>query len=86
MFHHIFIQLYKPILEAYFNKISMFPQKKKKKENIDGLAFCHSSQGASSLAAPHVAKNILYIKLTYCDHLNKNIEHFNLRITKIWVQ
>ena len=80
MFHHIFIQLYKPILEAYFNKISMFPPKKKK-ENIDGLAFCHSSQGASSLAAPHVAKNILYTKLIYCDHYNKNIEHSNLRIT-----
>ena len=24
--------------------------------------------------------------LIYCHHLNKNIEHCNLKITKIWVQ
>ena len=33
-----------------------------------------------------LAKNILYTKLIYCDHYNKNIEHSNLRITKIWVK
>ena len=27
----------------------------------------------------------IYIKLTYCDHSNKNVEHPNLGITKIWV-
>ena len=32
-----------------------------------------------------LAKKILYAKLTYCDHLNKNFEHPNLRIIKIWV-
>ena len=31
-------------------------------------------------------KNILYAKLTYCDHPNKNYEHSDLRITKIWIQ
>ena len=33
-----------------------------------------------------LAKKILYAKLTYCNHPNKNFEHPNLRITKIWVQ
>ena len=33
-----------------------------------------------------LVKKILYAKLTYCDHPNKNIEHPDLRITKIWVQ
>ena len=33
-----------------------------------------------------LVKKILYAKLTYCDHPNKNIEYPNLRITKIWVQ
>ena len=28
------------------------------------------------------AKKILYAKLTYCDYLNKNFEHPELRITK----
>jgi len=28
----------------------------------------------------------LYAKLTYCDHPNTNVEHLDLRITKIWVQ
>ena len=32
------------------------------------------------------AKKILYAKLIYCDHPNKNVEHPDLRITKIWVQ
>ena len=31
-------------------------------------------------------KNILYIKLTYFDHPNKNIEKLYLRIIRIWVQ
>ena len=31
-------------------------------------------------------KKKLYVKLTYCDHPNKNVEHPNLRITKSWVQ
>ena len=26
------------------------------------------------------------MKLTYCDYSNKNFEHVDLRITKIWVQ
>ena len=30
-------------------------------------------------------KKQLYAKLTYCDHLNKNVEHSDLRITKFWV-
>ena len=33
-----------------------------------------------------LAKKILYAKLTYCNYLNKNVEHPDLRITKIWVQ
>ena len=33
-----------------------------------------------------LAKKLLYVKLTYCDHLNKNIEHIDLKITKSWVQ
>ena len=33
-----------------------------------------------------LAKKILYAKLTYCKYLNKNVEHPNLRITKIWIQ
>ena len=32
------------------------------------------------------AKKILYAKLIYCDYHNKNFEHFDLRITKIWVK
>ena len=27
-------------------------------------------------------KKKLYVKLTYCDHPNKNVEHPNLKITK----
>ena len=34
----------------------------------------------------HLLKKILYAKLTYCDHPDKNVEHPDLRITKIWVQ
>ena len=30
----------------------------------------------------HLPK-ILYVKLTYCDNSNKNVEHLDLRITKI---
>ena len=33
-----------------------------------------------------LAKKILYVKITYCDYSNKNVEHSDLRITKIWVQ
>ena len=33
-----------------------------------------------------LAKKILYAKLTYCDYPNKNVEHLDLRITKIWIQ
>ena len=29
---------------------------------------------------------MLYAKLTYRDYSNKNVEHPDLRITKIWVQ
>ena len=32
-----------------------------------------------------LVQKILYAKLTYFDHLDKNIEHPDLRITKIWV-
>ena len=28
----------------------------------------------------------LFIKLTYCDHPNKIVEHHDLRIKKIWIQ
>ena len=31
-------------------------------------------------------KKNLYVKLTYCDHLNKNVKDLDLRITKSWVQ
>ena len=31
-------------------------------------------------------KKKLYTKLTYCNHFNKNIEHPDLKITRIWVQ
>ena len=34
----------------------------------------------------HLSKKILYAKLIYCNHPSKNVEHPNLRITKIWVQ
>ena len=33
-----------------------------------------------------LTKKILCAKLTYCDQPNKNVEHPDLRITKIWVQ
>ena len=33
-----------------------------------------------------LAKKILYTKLIYCDYPNKNFEHPDLKITKIWVQ
>ena len=33
-----------------------------------------------------LVKKMLYAKLTYYDYLNKNFEHPNLKITKIWVQ
>ena len=33
-----------------------------------------------------LGKKLLYIKLTYCDHSNKNVEYPNLRISKNWVQ
>ena len=32
------------------------------------------------------AKKYVYIKLTYCEHPNKNNEHPDLRIIKNWVQ
>ena len=31
-------------------------------------------------------KQKIDVKLTYCDHPNKDVEYFDLRITKIWVQ
>ena len=33
-----------------------------------------------------LVKKILYAKLTYYNHPNKNVEYPNLRIIKIWVQ
>ena len=30
--------------------------------------------------------NILFTKLTYFDHPNKNVEHFYLKLIRIWVQ
>ena len=33
-----------------------------------------------------LAEKKLYVKLTYCDHSNKNIKPSDLRITKSWVQ
>ena len=44
-------------------------------------AALHANQGGHTLA-----KKILYAKLTYWDYFNKNFEHPDLRITKIWVQ
>ena len=35
----------------------------------------------------HLSKKIyIYAKLTNCDYFNKNVEHFDLRITKFWVR
>ena len=31
-------------------------------------------------------KKKLYAKLPYCDYLNKNFKHPDMRITKIWVK
>ena len=31
-------------------------------------------------------KKKLYVKLTYFDHPNKNVEHPDMRITKSWVE
>ena len=31
-------------------------------------------------------KSIWYVKLIYCDHPNRNVEHSDLRIIKIWFQ
>ena len=31
----------------------------------------------------HLLKKILYVKLTYYDYLNKNVEHSDLRTIKI---
>ena len=33
-----------------------------------------------------LVKKLLHVKLIYYDHLNKNIEYIDLRITKSWVQ
>ena len=33
-----------------------------------------------------IKKYILYTKLTYFDHPNKNVKHLDLKITRIWVQ
>ena len=45
-------------------------------------------RGLIAPSQPHLHPCVKYIytKLTFCNHLNKNIEHPNLRITKIWVQ
>jgi len=34
----------------------------------------------------YTCQNILYAKLTYYDYFNKNYEHTDLRITKIWIK
>ena len=34
----------------------------------------------------YMPKKILFTKLTQFDHLNKNIEHYDLKIIKILVQ
>ena len=62
----------------------------------------HKMQGVPTLATPHAShdghylqkkkciytfvKKLLYVKLTYCDHSNKNVKQLGLRITKSWVQ
>ena len=33
----------------------------------------------------YIPKKILYAKITYCDHPNKNFEYLDLRITKFWI-
>ena len=61
--------------------------------NQQPLAASHASQGGHRTTITckkmHIytcQKKIFYVKLTYCDHLNKNVEHLDLRITKSWVQ
>ena len=49
--------------------------KKKKKKYIYIYIYIYLSK-----------KKNLYAKIIYCDHPNKNVEHPNLRITKIWFQ
>ena len=49
------------------------------------MSLAVSQQGKVVTRPPwlaHVAKKILYAKLTYCDHPNKNVEHPDLRIIK----
>ena len=52
----------------------------------------HASQGGHKTTLTckkiyvYICQKILYAKLTYCDYHNKNFEHFDLRITKIWVE
>ena len=62
---------------------------------IEIVAALHASRRAKVVTGPSwlakkytytFAKKILYAKLIYCDYPNKNFEHFDLRITKIWVQ
>ena len=61
------------------------------------VAVLHASQGGHRTTltckkkciytlAKNILYEILYAKLTYCDHPNKNFEHPNLRIAKICVQ
>ena len=47
--------------------------------DLQKMAYIH-------LAKKKKKKKNLYVKLTYCDHPNKNVEHPNLIITKSWVQ
>ena len=51
-------------------------------------SWSHDHSDLQKMAYIHLQKRKknLYVKLTYCDHLNKNVEHPNLRITKSWVQ
>ena len=48
-------------------------------------AALHASQGHPDLPKIYIYIYI-YTKLPYFDHLNKNIDHHNLRITRISIQ
>ena len=64
----------------YLNKIPFTFSQQKKKKVVTG------SPWVAKKCIYTLVKKLLYVKLTYCDHPNKNIEHLDLRITKSWVQ
>ena len=51
------------------------------------LGWSQEHPNLQKIAYVHLLKNsYIYAKLIYCEHLNKNVEYSDLRITKIWVQ